>query len=174
MSGFEQEKHLKPLIALVLILLLLCMGWIYTSHQQRLSRFDRKIESAKIELGQLHSSVQEYLVLETQLERLKPKNSRAAQSNLISTVENATEQISARSQLSYVRPQPDKTREGLVEEGVEIKLEKLQLHQLVELLHQFDQSDQILKVSQLRVRTRFDNPDQLDTSITLSRFREVR
>lgn len=174
MGSFEQEKHLKPLLAAVFILLMLCIGWIYTSHQQRLDRFDRKIESARNELGKLNVSLQEYHELEAQLQKLKPQGTSTPTRNLISTVEAATEQVSARSQLSYVRPQPDKDREGLTEEGVEIKLEKLQLHQLVELLYQFDQSDQMLKVSQLRVRTRFDNPEQLDTSITLSRFREKR
>jgi predicted negative regulator of RcsB-dependent stress response len=173
MGGFEQEKHLKPLIAAVIILLLLCFGWIYSSHQQRLKRFERKVESALNELTQLNVSLLEYQDLEQQLQALK-SGSSATQRNLIATVEDATERVSARSQLIYVRPQPDKTREDLIEEGVEIKLEKLELHQLVELLYQFDQSGQKLKVSQLRVRTRFDNPEQLDTSITLSRFREKR
>ncbi len=170
MGGFEQEKHLKPLIAVVLILFLLSIAWIYTSHQQRLDRLDRKIESTRNELTQFNISLQDYLELELQIKKL---SSGTTQQNLISSVEDATEQISARSQLSYVRPQPDKIRDGLTEEGVEIKLEKLQLHQLVELLYQFDQSDQILKVSQLRIRTRFDNSEQLDTSITLSRFKET-
>jgi len=173
MGRFEQEKHLKPLIAAVLILLLLGIGWLYTSHQQRLKRLDRKIDSAQHDLAQLNVSLQEFRDLEKQLQRIKPDSS-AAQRNLISTVEDATQQISARSQLIYVRPQPDKARGDLTEEGVEIKLEKLQLHQLVELLYQFDQSGQILKVDQMRIRTRFDNPDLLDTSITLSRFRENR
>ncbi len=174
MGSFEPEKHLKPLIAAVMLILLLGGGWIYTSHQQRLERLDRQIIAAQNDLAQLSGSLQEYLALEQQLQKLKPEGSAAAQRNLISTVEDATQQISARSQLIYVRPQPDKTREGLTEEGVEIKLEKLQLHQLVELLYQFDRSEQILKVAQLRVRTRFDNPELLDTSITLSRYREKR
>ncbi len=174
MVGFEQEKHLKPLIAAGLILLLLGIGWVYTGHQQRLERFERKIDSAQKELVQLKVSLKEYLELEAQMQKLKPQGGSAPKQNLISAVEAATEQVSARSQLIYVRPQPDKEREGLTEEGVEIKLEKLKLHQLVELLYQFDQSEQILKVSQLRVRTRFDNPEQLDTSIILNRFRENR
>lgn len=173
MGGFEQEKHLKPLIAGVLILILLGISWIYTSHQHRLERLDRKIESAQNEVTQFNVFLQDYLELEMQLNNLSLGSSSTTQKNLISTVEDATEKISARGQLSYVRPQPDKTREGLIEEGVEIKLKKLRLHQLVELLYQFDQSDQLLKVSQLRVRTRFDSPAQLDTSMTLSRFRET-
>lgn len=174
MGGFEREKHLKPLIAAGLMLVLLGCGWLYGSHLQRLDRFQRKIEAARTELTQLSISLREYRELEGRLQKLKPQGGAAPQRNLISTVEDATEQIAARSQLIYVRPQADKTREDLIEEGVEIKLEKLQLHQLVELLYRFEQNAQMLRVAQLRVRTRFDNPEQLDTSITLSRFREKR
>ena len=46
--------------------------------------------------------------------------------------------------------------------------------QLKLIFSQFDQNAQRLKVSQLRIRTRFDNAEQLDTSMTLSRFRENR
>ena len=105
---------------------------------------------------------------------MAPVNSATGAQNLIATVENASQQVGTRNQLLYVRPQPDKAREDLIEEGVEIRLEKLQLQQLVELLYQFESQKQAVKVSQLRVRTRFDNPELLDTVMTLSRFKEQR
>ncbi|MCF6179395.1 MAG: hypothetical protein L3J63_08415 [Geopsychrobacter sp.] len=172
MGGFNQEKHLKPLLAVILAVLLLGGVLLYSSYQQNLQRLDRKITAARKERVQLKKSLQEYRQLENRLRRIKQKNPNAPRTNLISTVENASQQISARSQLIYVRPQPDKIRDDLVEEGVEIKLEKLKLHQLVELLYQFENNNQHIKVSQLRIRTRFDNPQQLDTSIILSRFNE--
>ncbi len=172
MGGFEQEKHLKPLVAGIIILLILCSVWIYSLHQKNLAGFERKIVSARSELTQLIDSLQKFKEIDTQLRLTSPEGAPGNYPNLISTVENATEQVSARDLLIYIRPQPDKTHDDLVEEGVEIKLEKLKLYQLVELLYQFDKPIHSIKVSQLRVRTRFDNPEQLDTSITLSRFRE--
>ena len=174
MGSFDQEKHLKPLLAGIFILLLLCGLWVYSSYRQRLERLDGRIASARSELLQFNAALQEYRELESRLQRPSPRNGAAASYNLISTVEAGTERIAARSQLLYVRPQPDKVREDLTEEGVEIKLEKLQLSQLVELLYQFDQAEPPLKVSQLRVRTRFDSPELLDTGMLLSRFRENR
>jgi general secretion pathway protein M len=173
MAGFDLEKHLKPLVAGGLALFLIGAGWLYSSHQQRLTQLDRKIESARGELNELGETLQTYRPLENQIQKMKPKSSNNTD-NLISAVENAAQQVEARSQLIYVRPQPDKTQGDLVEEGVEIKLEKLKLHQLIELLYQFNKTDQRLKVAQLRIRTRFDNPEQLDTSIILSRFKEKR
>jgi len=174
MAGFDSEKYLKPFVAGGLILFLLGTFWLYSSHRRHLTQLDRQIESARSELSQLGETLQDYRQLENKLQELKPKNSNSGDNNLISAVENATQQVDARSLLIYVRPQPDKVQDELIEEGVEIKLEKLKLHQLVELLYQFGKTDQRLKVSQLRVRTRFDNPEQLDTSIIMSRFKEKR
>lgn len=172
MSGFDREKHLRPLLIAALALLLLCGFWLYNSHQQALHKLERKASAAREELAQLQQSIREYRELESKLQQLSPQS--AAATNLITTVESATQQVGARSQLLYVRPQPDKVRADLIEEGVEIKLEKLFLSQLVELLYQLESVQQQLQVSQLRIRTRFDNPEQLDTVMVLSRFREKR
>ncbi len=174
MSGFDRERHLKPLIAAGLVLLLIGSVLIYDSYKQTLKRLDRKVTSARNDLSQLEVSLQQYRELDARLRKLKRQSNATAGRNLITTVENAAEKIDARNQLVYVRPQPDKTHEDLTEEGVEIRMVKLQLHQLVELLHQFDQIGQRLKVSQLRIRTRFDDQELLDTSMILSRFRENR
>lgn len=174
MSGFDRERHLKPLLALGLAVILACGVWAYTSYDQALTHLERKTASARNELQQLRDSLQEYRSLEAELKTSGGTGSSNSGRNLISTVENATQQIGARSQLLYVRPQPDKTRDETVEEGVEIRLEKLQLHQLVELLYQFKQANQGLRVSQLRVRTGFENPELLDAVMILSRFKEVR
>lgn len=174
MGSFEREKHLKPLVAGIVVSLLVCCVWAYSSYQQALERLDRRIMSTERELSQFDDYLQDFRELESRLRKLKPGQTKGAGQNLISTVEDATERIAARSQLIYVRPQPDKNRDGLTEEGVEIKLEKLQLPQLVELLYRFDQVVPPLRVSQLRLRTRFESADQLDTAMLLSRFRETR
>ncbi len=172
MGRFEREQHLKPLLAAVTALLILCGSWLYVGHKNRLERLDRKIVAARTELSNLRVSLQEYRALAARLQKLAPEKTAASGQNLITVVEGAVEQIGARNQLIYVRPQPDQKREDLTEEGVEIRLEKLQLHQLVQLLYQFEQSQQMLKTSQMRVKTRFDNPELLDAVMTLNRFRE--
>ena len=174
MSGFDRDRHLKPLIVAILLLTFLCGYWIYNSYQQALSRVERKTTTARNELSLFHQSLTKYRALESELKDFAPHSTAAIDSNLIARVENATQQVGARSQLLYVRPQPDKVRGDIVEEGVEIKLEKLQLQQIVGLLYQFDNADQKLMVSQLRIRPRYDMPEQLDTVMTLSHFKELR
>jgi general secretion pathway protein M len=174
MSGFDRERHLKPLIVAAILLILLCGYWFYSSYRLAISRVERKTTIARNELSQFRESLVRYRALESELKDFAPHAATAVDSNLIAKVENATQQVGARSQLLYVRPQPDKVRGDIIEEGVEIKLEKLQLQQLVELLYQFDSTQQRLTVSQLRIRPRFDMPEQLDTVMTLSHFKEQR
>lgn len=174
MGSFEQEKHLKPLVAGIVVLVLIFGIWTYSSYRQTLARLDRKIVATEKDMAQFNDYLQEFRELQSSLQKLKPRQTTGARKNLISTVEAATDQIAARNQLIYMRPQPDKSRDGLTEEGVEIKLEKLRLSQLVELLYRFDRVVPPLRVSQLRLRTRFENPEQLDAAMLLSRFSEKR
>jgi len=174
MGGFDRERHLKPLIAAGTLLTLLCGYWIYSSYQQALSRIETKTVIARKELSQFHAALVGYRLLEAELGNIAPHTTSASDGNLIAKVENAAQRVGARSQLLYVRPQPDRVRGDIVEEGVEIKLEKLQLQQIVELLYQFENTQQKLTVSQLRIRPRFDTPEQLDIVMTLSHFKELR
>jgi len=169
MSGFDRDKHLKFLVAGGLILFVLCVLWGYRSYQRSLTRLESKISAAHREIETMNGLVQEYRQAAVRLQGLNPAQQGP---NLIASVENAAQKAGARGLLLYVRPQPDKVNEDIVEEGVEIRLEKLDLQQLVELLYDFETSSSQLNVKQLRIRTRFDNPEQLDTVIVLSRLRE--
>jgi len=174
MSGFDRDKHLRPLLLGIVGLALLGLVWAYSGYQQSLTRLERQTRGAITELAEFEATLADYRQLEAQLKSQQLAGGDRSEVSLISTVETATQQIGARSQLIYVRPQPDKARDGLVEEGVEIKLEKLKLGQLVELLYQFEKSQGQMRVSQLRSRTRFESPDLLDAVMILSRIKEGR
>lgn len=174
MSGFDRDKHLRPLLLSGAGLLLLGLVWAYTGYQQALDRVERQTRGALTELAEFEEALRGYQQLEAQLKSGQFASKDQPEVSLISTVETATQQIGARSQLIYVRPQPDKVRDGLVEEGVEIKLEKLKLSQLVELLYQFEKSQRRMRIAQLRSRTRFESPDLLDAVMILSRLKEGR
>lgn len=172
MSGFDRDKHLRPLIIGFVGLVLLALVWAYAGYQKSLLGLERQTRGATAALTEFEKALGDYRQLESQLKSQQLAGGDQTGASLISTVEMATQQIGARSQLIYVRPQPDKVRDGLVEEGVEIKLEKLKLSQLVELLYQFEKTQSQMRVAQLRSRTRFENPDLLDAVMILSRLKE--
>ncbi len=172
MNGFDREKQLKYLLVGAAVVVLLGVFWGYRSYQRALVDLERKTATTRAELAQLDELLQDYRRLTFQLQDINPRQEAQEHYNLIATVENAAQQVGARSLLLYVRPQPDRVRDDLIEEGVEIRLERLRLPQLVELLYHFDSEPARLTVKQLRIRTRFDNPEELDTVMMLSRLRE--
>lgn len=170
MSDFDWRQS-KIVIGGAVLIVLLVVFWGYDSYRQSLQRMDRKIASVRNEMKQLDGLFKEYRQLEGVLQGLGPI-SRDDGTNLIATVEDAAQKARAKSSLLYVRPQPDRVREEYVEEAVDIRLDQLQLQQLVAMLYQFEKRSAQLKVKHLRVRTRFDNPDSIDAVMTLSRIKE--
>lgn len=56
------------------------------------------------------------------------------------------------------------------EKSVYVEIKKIPLRQLVDLLYKIQTRPSFLKVSNLRIRTRFDSPDLMDISFRISTF----
>lgn len=56
------------------------------------------------------------------------------------------------------------------EKAVLVKINKVPVPRVINVLHTFQRSKTILKVSDLRIKTRFDNPNLTDVSFRLSTF----
>ena len=88
--------------------------------------------------------------------------------SLFSFIEATEAQVASKENLVYMRPQPSVDQNEFREESVEIKLEKIRLDQLVQLLYEIESANAFLKVKTLRVKTRFDNKSELDAVMTIS------
>jgi hypothetical protein len=58
----------------------------------------------------------------------------------------------------------------LVEEGLEVKIERITLRQTVDLLQRLEQSKRPLRIKGLDLKVRFENKSLLDASLTISTF----
>jgi general secretion pathway protein M len=56
------------------------------------------------------------------------------------------------------------------EKSVDVELRKIPLNKIVDLLYKVQAGQSLLKVSNLRIRTRFDNPDLIDVNFRISSF----
>jgi general secretion pathway protein M len=56
------------------------------------------------------------------------------------------------------------------EKSVEVEIRKIPLNKIVDLLYKVQAGRSLLKVSNLRIRTRFDNPDLIDVNFRISSF----
>jgi general secretion pathway protein M len=56
------------------------------------------------------------------------------------------------------------------EKSVDVEIRKIPLNKIVDLLYKVQVGRSLLKVSNLRIRTRFDNPDLIDVNFRISSF----
>ena len=56
------------------------------------------------------------------------------------------------------------------EKSVDVEIRKIPLNKIVDLLYKVQVRPSLLKVSNLRIRTRFDNPDLIDVNFRISSF----
>lgn len=56
------------------------------------------------------------------------------------------------------------------EKSIDVEIRKIPLNKIVDLLYKVQIRPSLLKVSNLRIRTRFDNPDLIDVNFRISSF----
>ncbi|PLX94692.1 MAG: hypothetical protein C0621_04985 [Desulfuromonas sp.] len=89
---------------------------------------------------------------------------------LLTTVEELIDRNAAKENLVYMRPQPSSSLEGLREEAVEIKIEKMPLEEIVRLLHAVENHRALLRIKNLRLKTRFDDKTLFDAVFAVATY----
>jgi len=170
LSQLSRRDRTALIIGGIVVLITLVVFGLILPYQGAISRLDSRIAARQKQVREVHDLQQEYRVLQRQLSEAQNRLSRSRGFSLFSFIESQTAQVATKENLIYMRPQQTATREGTQEESVEIKLEKLNLNQLVRFLYGIESADAYLQVKNMRVRTRFDNPSLLDTTMTISAF----
>jgi len=151
---------------------LLVIFAVVLPYRDALQNLDARIGARQSQLADLQQMQGEFRQLQQRIGAVERRAARGKDFSLFSFLEETTLSIASRENLSYLRPQPT-TQEGeLREESLEVKLEKIRLDQLVELLHATESADALLRIKSLRTRARFDDPTLLDATLLISAYGE--
>jgi general secretion pathway protein M len=137
----------------------------YTSKIQTL---ERKISASQTQLQQTRTLQHEYKVLARQIRKISSDAQDV--SGLFSFVESQVQQVAGRDKLSSMRPVAPVRHDDMVEEGLEVKIERVSLRQVVDLLQRLEQAQRPLRIKGLDLKVRFENKSLFDTSLTISTF----
>ncbi|MFO7831593.1 MAG: type II secretion system protein GspM [Desulfuromonadaceae bacterium] len=149
------------------ILVLFYVG-IIAPYSSRIQLLERKIDAGQTQLQQVTALQQEYKNLAQQIRQISSDQQDV--SGLFSFVENQVQQVAGRDKLSSMRPVSPVRHDDMVEEGLEVKIERISLRQVVDLLQRLEQSKRPLRVKGLDLKVRFENKSLFDTSLTISTF----
>ena len=156
--------------ALIVVVLLFIFG-IVAPYRSALERLDKKIASKQRQLVEVRQLSQEYRQLQQQLTASEQRLASSGDFSLLSFVEATSIRLAGRDSLTAMRPQPAATLEGFREEAVEVKLEKIRLNQLVQLLFAAESAPAPMLVKTLRIKPRFDDRNLLDVTLTFASYR---
>ncbi|MDD3800982.1 type II secretion system protein GspM [Desulfuromonas thiophila] len=168
-SSLTARERLLLLLTGLTLLILLVYLVLLAPYQHYRHQLDQRIASRAHQLQQLDGLRQEYLQLQQQLQRLQQP---PAEFSLFSFVEGQISQIAGRENLTAMRPLTPVQLDGLIQEAVEVKLERVRLDQIVQLLVQIEQAPAPLRVTALNLQSRFDAADLLDSRLLIAAYRQ--
>lgn len=135
-----------------------------------IDRLDTKIASRSKQVQQVQQLQQQYQRIQGQIAALENRQTSAENFSLFSFIESRVTRIAQRENLTAMRPLPTIAHEDMTEQAVEIKLEKVSLGQMMQLLQSIDSAPAPLQVKTLQLKVRFDNPQQLNGSMQISAY----
>ncbi len=123
------------------------------------------------ELAQLAASFTAKQALLAQREQRLP--GPGVSFSLLAFLEEAATTVQVRERIVAMQPQPSTTIQGYQETAVDLRLDGVQLPQLLALLVALEQAPYDVQVRHLQIKPKYDNPVNLDASLRIVTYAKV-
>ena len=168
----ERWKHLAPrertmlmiggLITAISLLFVLAVDPLLAT----LDRLDRQAAKKHKESGELAVLAQEYAAKHARLTKAESRMPAADSGfSLLAFMEDAATTAHIRDRIAGMQPQMQVLAQGYQETAVDLRLEGVQLPEILALLRDLEQAPYDLHIRHFQVRPKFDNPMNLDATI---------
>jgi general secretion pathway protein M len=131
-----------------------------------LERHERQAVRKQKDLAELAQLGQSYLAKRDRLTAIESRMPQAeSHFSLLTFIEEAATTAQVREHITGMQPQVQSLAQGYQETAVDLRLEGVQLPELLALLAAIDQAPYDLQVRHLQIRPKFDNPINLDATV---------
>lgn len=154
----------------IVVLLLVLVFGVVLPYRSALDGLDARIASRREQLRTVQQLQQLIRRQQTVSNEVEQRLARGRGVALVTVIETLAKTVAGKENLVAMRPQPVTPPQGLRQEQVEVKFERLRLDQLVRFLHALDGAEGALQVGSLKVRKRFDDKTLLDATLVVSAF----
>lgn len=132
----------------------------------RLDRLDRQEVRKRKDLAELTVLGQAYLVKRDRLAKAESRMPGTdSRFSLLTFMEEAATTAHVRERITGMQPQQQTLAQGYEETAVDLRLDGIQLPDLLALLVAIDQAPYDLHVRHLQIRPKFDNPVNIDATV---------
>lgn len=161
----KREKRIL-IIAGVIAALLLSYEFIISPFLEKIDRHGAAISKKEKELVSIKGLKEEYLYLS---QKKKELDAKAKSGSALTELENIALRTNIKKNISSIKPQMSQSApEGYKETTVEIRIENVTLYELVNYLTMAENSQQPMRIKRLNIKTRYDNPKKLDSTVVIS------
>lgn len=131
-----------------------------------LERLDRQAAKKQRESGELATLGMDYAKKRARLTHAEKRMPEADSGfSLLAFIEEAANTLHVRERIAGMQPQVQALAQGYQETAVDLRLDGVQLPELMALLLAIEQAPYELQVRHLQVRPKFDNPVNLDATV---------
>ena len=162
-----RERTIVAVGALVLIGSLLFLV-IVDPLLARIDRLERQAARKSKDRAELSVLAAEYAAKQARLAKLEQRLPIGdGQFSLLAFMEEAAASVQIRDRIIGMQPQQPTTLQGYQETSVDLRLDGVQLPQLLALLVALEQAPYDVQVRHLQVKPKYDNPVNLDATLRI-------
>lgn len=172
-SQLNQRERIFVIVGGVSLILALLYFAIVAPYRSALNRLDSQIATRSGQLQEVKALQARYLELKQQRLQMERLLDTQQDFSALTFIENLVERTSGRENLLSMRPQTPETRNEFIIDSVEIKLERLSLKQVLELLLAIEEAATPMQVKNLHIKQRFDDRALLDATMTITALRRA-
>jgi general secretion pathway protein M len=172
-SQLNQRERIFVIVGGVSLFLALLYFAIVAPYRSALNRLDSQIATRSGQLQEVKALQARYLELKQQRLKMERLLDTRQDFSALTFIENLVKRTSGRENLLSMRPQTPETRNEFIIDSVEIKLERLSLKQVLELLLALEEAATPMQVKNLHIKQRFDDRALLDATMTITALRRA-
>jgi general secretion pathway protein M len=167
LSGREQAMVLFMVIALGSMVLGLTGYLVNRDLGARAKRIDAKLEKLR-QIAELKSDYQARLAQQQQLANEVRSN---GSTRILSYLEDASRRADLELKNATERAGEPTGSEQVKEESAEVTVTNVSLDRLHAFLDLVETGNRLVRIRRLKIKTRFDNPQMLDATVTVSTYK---
>ena len=159
-------------IAIAAALLLGVGFWlgVWEPLRDHLALLDRKVEAKHAEYLEIQELAGRFGRLKGSIEGIEAHLRRSREFSILSYLEGLAKREQVKDRIVQMKPKGGESTRFYRENTVEIKMEKVRLTELGAYLFKVENSPELLRVKQVQIRPRFDDPDLLDVRFQVSAY----
>jgi general secretion pathway protein M len=146
---------------------------VYEPAMTGLENTGRKIEVQQKRYQEVLTLAKEYGDIRQTIAVTEKRFQRPRSFSLLSHIEGLAVKNQVKDKMVQMKPKQGQTTRFYRENSVELKIEKAALPLLVQFMHDIENSPELLKIKEMKLRPRFDNKNLIDALIQVSAFELV-